>query len=156
MTGRDEILGTANRLWWIFLLRGIAGLLLGVSVLIGAEHRKGLATFIAVYWLVGAVLTIRWVLANRMATREPAGARGGDRRYHRGRSRADRGRAGSSRAREVHVPQLLAGDRARRGRALAAALGRAARRGGLTEHDGVDGDGREEQSQVQDRELEQP
>jgi hypothetical protein len=65
MTGRDEILGTANRLWWIFLLRGIAGLLLGVSVLIGAEHRKGLATFIAVYWLVGAVLTIRWVLANR-------------------------------------------------------------------------------------------
>lgn len=55
----------ASRLWWIFLARGVAGLLLGVSVLLGSGRTSKLADFIALYWLVGAVLTIRWVFANR-------------------------------------------------------------------------------------------
>ena len=49
----------------MFLVRGLAGLLLGISVVLRSENTEKLATFIAAYWLVGALLTIRWVLANR-------------------------------------------------------------------------------------------
>lgn len=65
MNDRDATIRRASRLWWVFLLRGVAGLLLGISVLLGSEHTETLASFIAMYWLVGALLTIRWVLANR-------------------------------------------------------------------------------------------
>ena len=65
MNDRARTIERASRLWWLFLLRGVAGLLLGISVMIGSENTDMLASFIAVYWLVGALLTIGWVLANR-------------------------------------------------------------------------------------------
>ncbi len=65
MTDRDTTIRRASRFWWVFLLRGLVGLLLGVSVLVGGEHAETLWSFIAAYWLAGALLTIRWVLANR-------------------------------------------------------------------------------------------
>lgn len=65
MSDRARSIERATRLWWVFLLRGIAGLLLGISVVLGSENTEMLASFIAAYWLVGALLTIRWVLANR-------------------------------------------------------------------------------------------
>ena len=55
----------ASALWWVFLLRGVAGILLAISVLAGGEHPARLATFIAAYWLIGAALTVRWALGNR-------------------------------------------------------------------------------------------
>jgi uncharacterized membrane protein HdeD (DUF308 family) len=65
MNDRARTIDRASRLWWVFLLRGIAGLLLGISVVLGSENTEKLASFIAAYWLIGALLTIRWVLANR-------------------------------------------------------------------------------------------
>lgn len=50
---------------WVTLLRALAALALGILVLVGAQTRPALANFIATYWLLGSVLTLRWVLANR-------------------------------------------------------------------------------------------
>jgi uncharacterized membrane protein HdeD (DUF308 family) len=53
------------RFWWVILIRGCVALLLGLSVFAFDARRAGLANFIGLYWLVGALLTIRWALANR-------------------------------------------------------------------------------------------
>ena len=52
-------------LWWIFLARAGVAIALGLSVLLAGQTRPALVNFIAVYWLIGALLTVRWVLANR-------------------------------------------------------------------------------------------
>jgi len=55
-------------LWWIVLFRAIVALVLGIGVLVGGGERPFLANFIAVYWLLGSLLTLRWVLAHRWIT----------------------------------------------------------------------------------------
>jgi uncharacterized membrane protein HdeD (DUF308 family) len=65
MSDRAGATAHATKLWRVFLLRGVAGLLLGISVILGSENTEKLASFIAAYWLIGALLTIRWVLAHR-------------------------------------------------------------------------------------------
>ena len=57
--------GWGARLWWITLVRACVALWLGVAVLVSGRTRPALANFIAVYWLAGSLLTLRWVLANR-------------------------------------------------------------------------------------------
>jgi uncharacterized membrane protein HdeD (DUF308 family) len=51
--------------WWLSLARGLVALLLGVSLLVAGAGQSRLATFIAVYWLLGAVLTLRWARKSR-------------------------------------------------------------------------------------------
>lgn len=46
--------------WWLSLARGLVALVLGGSLLVAGAGESRLATFIAVYWLLGAVLTLRW------------------------------------------------------------------------------------------------
>ena len=53
-----------GRFWWIAALRGAFALLLGAAVLVSQGNRRMLANFIGVYWLLGAVLTIRWALTS--------------------------------------------------------------------------------------------
>jgi len=55
-------------LWWIVLFRAIVALALGIGVLVGSGERPMLANFIAVYWLLGSLLTLRWVLTHRWIT----------------------------------------------------------------------------------------
>jgi len=63
---RQRTPGTPGpRLWWIMLLRAGVALWLGLVVLLSGKTRPALANFIAVYWLAGSLLTLRWVLANR-------------------------------------------------------------------------------------------
>jgi uncharacterized membrane protein HdeD (DUF308 family) len=54
------------RLWWISVIRGLIAFALAVAALATANARGRLITFLAVYWLVGALLTMRLVLTARM------------------------------------------------------------------------------------------
>lgn len=62
---------TVNRMWWLSLLRATAALLLGASVLVSGETRSALGNFIAVYWLIGSLLTFRWLAAHRTRRGRP-------------------------------------------------------------------------------------
>lgn len=50
---------------WVTLLRGLVALVLGVSVLLTAKTHRAVANYIAIYWLLGSVVTLRWALAQR-------------------------------------------------------------------------------------------
>jgi uncharacterized membrane protein HdeD (DUF308 family) len=60
-----EAVGAAVRFWWISVLRGCLALLLGVGALISGASQPVLVNFIAVYWLLGGILTTRWALGVR-------------------------------------------------------------------------------------------
>jgi uncharacterized membrane protein HdeD (DUF308 family) len=53
------------RLWWIVLARAVVALVLGAAVLLSEKTKPALGNFIAVYWLLGSVLTLRWFLEHR-------------------------------------------------------------------------------------------
>ena len=52
-------------LWWIMLARAAVALLLGLSVLLAEKSRPALGSFIGVYWVLGSLLTLRWVSRHR-------------------------------------------------------------------------------------------
>jgi uncharacterized membrane protein HdeD (DUF308 family) len=56
-------------LWAVTGLRALVAGTLGVAVLLGNLGRPALANFIAVYWLVGSMLTLRIALTSRSRTR---------------------------------------------------------------------------------------
>ena len=65
---RDRQLELAHRvarLWWIGVLRGVVALALGVSALLASGSPERLATFLALYWLAGGVVTLRLAWAMR-------------------------------------------------------------------------------------------
>jgi uncharacterized membrane protein HdeD (DUF308 family) len=53
------------RLWWIGVLRGVVAIALGVSTLLASGSPERLATFLALYWLAGGVVTLRLAWAMR-------------------------------------------------------------------------------------------
>jgi uncharacterized membrane protein HdeD (DUF308 family) len=46
--------------WRVALVRGLAALAIGVVVLVTRETKSALVNMIAIYWLIGSVLTLRW------------------------------------------------------------------------------------------------
>jgi uncharacterized membrane protein HdeD (DUF308 family) len=46
--------------YWVFLVRGCFALALGAALLVTGSGLSPLGNFLAVYWIVGAVLTLRW------------------------------------------------------------------------------------------------
>ena len=56
---------TSGQGWRLSLVRGVVALFLGGALLVAGAGQSRLATFIGAYWLIGAVLTLRWVLRNR-------------------------------------------------------------------------------------------
>ena len=58
---------TSTQGWWLTFVRGLVALCLGGALLLAGAGQSRLATFIGIYWLLGAVLTIRWVLRSRVA-----------------------------------------------------------------------------------------
>lgn len=54
-----------TRLWWIMLARAVVAFLLGLAVLLSEKTRPALGNFIGVYWLLGSVLTLRWLSSHR-------------------------------------------------------------------------------------------
>ena len=61
----QEAVGAAVRYWWISVLRGGLALLLGIGALISGASDQLLVNYIALYWLLGGLLTIRWALGVR-------------------------------------------------------------------------------------------
>jgi uncharacterized membrane protein HdeD (DUF308 family) len=64
-TGRVAPKAPPARLWWIMLARAAVALLLGLSVLLAQKTRPALGNFIGVYWVLGSLLTLRWVSRHR-------------------------------------------------------------------------------------------
>lgn len=65
---RDRQLELAHRVarfWWIGGVRGAIALLLGLSALVSSSSPERLATFLALYWLAGGVVTLRLAWAMR-------------------------------------------------------------------------------------------
>jgi uncharacterized membrane protein HdeD (DUF308 family) len=60
-----ELAKRVARLWWIGVLRGVIALALGVSALFASGSPQRLATFLALYWLAGGVVTLRLAWAMR-------------------------------------------------------------------------------------------
>jgi uncharacterized membrane protein HdeD (DUF308 family) len=60
-----EAVGAAVRFWWIGVFRGCLALLLGVGALISGASQPALVNFIALYWVLGGILTTRWAIAVR-------------------------------------------------------------------------------------------
>jgi hypothetical protein len=58
------------------LARAAVALLLGLSVLLAEKSRPALGNFIGVYWVLGSLLTLRWVSRHR-GRGEQAGVGGG-------------------------------------------------------------------------------
>jgi uncharacterized membrane protein HdeD (DUF308 family) len=56
-----------RRAYYIYLARATFALALGVALLLTGSTLSNLATFIAVYWILAAVVTLRWVGAHRQA-----------------------------------------------------------------------------------------
>lgn len=65
---------TSTQGWWLTFVRGLVALCLGGALLLAGAGQSRLATFIGIYWLLGAVLTIRWVLRSREAPGRRLGA----------------------------------------------------------------------------------
>jgi uncharacterized membrane protein HdeD (DUF308 family) len=62
--------GTTSRLprwaYLLFLVRGVVALALGIMLLAAGSDFGRLTTFVAVYWIVAALLTLQWVRGHRM------------------------------------------------------------------------------------------
>ena len=61
----QEAVEAALRYWWISVLRGGLALLLGIGALISGASQQLLVNYIALYWLLGGLLTTRWALGVR-------------------------------------------------------------------------------------------
>ena len=53
--------------YYVYVVRAAVALALGVAVLLAGSGLARLATFVAVYWIAAALITLRWVGANRGA-----------------------------------------------------------------------------------------
>ena len=51
--------------WWLIFVRGLVALCLGAALLVAGAGQSRLATFIGLYWLLGSVLTVRWVMRSQ-------------------------------------------------------------------------------------------
>jgi uncharacterized membrane protein HdeD (DUF308 family) len=56
-----------RRAYYIYLARATFALALGVALLLSGSGLSNVATFIAVYWILAAVITLRWVGAHHEA-----------------------------------------------------------------------------------------
>jgi uncharacterized membrane protein HdeD (DUF308 family) len=72
--GVDARAGPPARGWWLILVRGLVALCLGSALLVAGAGQSRLATFIGIYWLLGAVLTIRWVMRSGSVAGRRVGA----------------------------------------------------------------------------------
>jgi uncharacterized membrane protein HdeD (DUF308 family) len=50
----------------VFVVRGAVALALGLSLLAAGANLSRLVTFVAIYWIVAAVLTLHWVAVHRV------------------------------------------------------------------------------------------
>jgi uncharacterized membrane protein HdeD (DUF308 family) len=62
-----------RRAYYVYLARATFALALGVALLLSGSGLSNLASFIAVYWILAAVVTLRWVVAHGAARQRRIG-----------------------------------------------------------------------------------
>jgi uncharacterized membrane protein HdeD (DUF308 family) len=53
------------RYWWVTELRGLVALILALAIVVAGRGTARLVTFLALYWMTGGLLTLRFALAIR-------------------------------------------------------------------------------------------
>jgi len=53
------------RYWWLTTLRGIVALTLALAITVGGRNTGRLVTFLALFWMTGGLITLRFALAIR-------------------------------------------------------------------------------------------
>ena len=57
--------GLPSWAFWVFVIRGSVALALGVALLLAGDVLSKLGTFVAVYWIIAALLTLHWAAHHR-------------------------------------------------------------------------------------------
>jgi uncharacterized membrane protein HdeD (DUF308 family) len=66
---RDRV-DTHNPVFWVTLLRGLFGIVLGLALILEPEkNMPGLVTFMGMFWLMNGILSIRWGLTGQRPRR---------------------------------------------------------------------------------------
>ncbi|HJW58094.1 MAG TPA: hypothetical protein VJ931_00545, partial [Actinomycetota bacterium] len=53
------------RYWWLTTLRGLVALALALAITVGGRNTGRLVTFLALFWMTGGLITLRFALAIR-------------------------------------------------------------------------------------------
>ena len=64
-SGAGTQLPAIARYWWLTALRGLVGLALALAITVGGRNSVRLVTFLALFWLTGGLITLRFALAIR-------------------------------------------------------------------------------------------
>jgi uncharacterized membrane protein HdeD (DUF308 family) len=63
--GAGRPLPAIARYWWLTALRGIVALALALAITVGSRNTGRLITFLALFWMTGGLITLRFALAIR-------------------------------------------------------------------------------------------
>jgi uncharacterized membrane protein HdeD (DUF308 family) len=64
-SGAGTRLPAIARYWWLTALRGLVALTLALAVVVGGRSTARLVTFLALFWMTGGLITLRFALAIR-------------------------------------------------------------------------------------------
>ena len=63
--GAGRPLPAIARYWWLTVLRGLVALALALAITVGGRNTARLVTFLALFWMTGGLITLRFALAIR-------------------------------------------------------------------------------------------
>jgi uncharacterized membrane protein HdeD (DUF308 family) len=63
--GAGRPLPAIARYWWLTALRGLVALALALAITVGSRNTGRLITFLALFWMTGGLITLRFALAIR-------------------------------------------------------------------------------------------
>jgi hypothetical protein len=63
--GAETRLPAIARYWWLTVLRGLVALALALAITVGGRNTGRLITFLALFWMTGGLITLRFALAIR-------------------------------------------------------------------------------------------
>jgi hypothetical protein len=64
-SGAGPRLPAIARYWWLTALRGLVALALALAITVGGRNTGRLITFLALFWMTGGLITLRFALAIR-------------------------------------------------------------------------------------------
>jgi uncharacterized membrane protein HdeD (DUF308 family) len=64
-SGKETRLPAIARYWWLTALRGLVALTLALAITVAGRSTARLVTFLALFWMTGGLITLRFALAIR-------------------------------------------------------------------------------------------
>jgi uncharacterized membrane protein HdeD (DUF308 family) len=64
-SGKETRLPAIARYWWLTTLRGLVALTLALAIAVAGRSTARLVTFLALFWMTGGLITLRFALAIR-------------------------------------------------------------------------------------------